>query len=120
MWPIAAAGLVLLLAGASAYAGFGKPIVVTMWPKPYLSFGLAWLGLAGLLVALGTTLIDAGQDALGVVLSLLALGCFVITLLSFFRLPRTLLPGWYRRWLDGGRSPGQVSRWPKFGRGGSS
>ena len=120
MWPIAVAGLVLFLAGASAYEGFGKPIVVTMWPKPYLSFGLAWLGLAGLLMALGSTLIDSGPEALGVVFSLLALVCFGITLLSFFWLPRRLLPGWYRAWVDGGRSIGQVSRWPKFGRGGRS
>ncbi|MDX6247382.1 MAG: hypothetical protein QOF10_742 [Kribbellaceae bacterium] len=120
MWPIAAAGVVLLLVGASAYAGFGKPIVVTMWPKPYLAFGLAWLGLAALLMALGTTLIDSGPEALGVVFSLLALVCFAITLLSFFWLPRRLLPGWYRAWVDGGRSTAQASRWPKFGRGGQS
>ena len=120
MWPIAAAGLVLFLVGASAYAGFGKPIVVTMWPKPYLAFGLAWLGLAGLLTAVGNILIDSGPETLGVVLTVLSLLCFAITLLSFFWLPRRLLPGWYNAWADGGRSMAQASQWPKFGRGGHS
>ena len=120
MWPVAAAGFLLLLVGAAAYAGFGKPIIVTMWPKPYLAFGLAWLGLSGILMSIGGTLIDAGQEVPGVVLSLLALACFVLGLLSFFWLPRQLTPGWYRTWVDGGRSIGQVRQWPRFGRGGRS
>lgn len=120
MWPVAAAGFVMFLAGAGAYAGFGKPIVVTMLPKPYLSFGLAWLGLAGLLISVGSPLIDTGPKVLGVLISLLGLGCAAISLLSFVWLPRLLQPGWYKAWVDGGRSIMEAGRWSKFGRGGRS
>jgi hypothetical protein len=117
MWASVAAGFVLFLAGASAYAGFGKPIIVTMWPKPYLAFGLGWVGLAGLLMGVGSALIDSGPEALGVVFSLFALASFVVFLLSFFWLPRRLRPGWYNTWVDGGHSIREVRQWPKFGRG---
>jgi hypothetical protein len=115
--PAAAAGLVLLLVGASAYAGFGKPIVVTMLPKPYLSFGIGWMGLATMLMAVGAALIDSGPEALGVVIALLGMACFAVFLLSFVWMPRRLLPDWYKTWVDGGRSIVEASQWPKFGRG---
>ncbi|WP_405055892.1 hypothetical protein OG474_24490 [Kribbella sp. NBC_01505] len=120
MWPVAVSGLLLFLAGLSAYAGYGKPIIVTMWPKPYLSFGVAWLGLSALFAAVGNPLMDSGFAIPGTLLILLGLVCFVIMLLSFFWLPRVLLPGWYKNWVDGGRSVLEVSQWPKFGRGGRS
>jgi hypothetical protein len=120
MWPIAAVALLVSLAGASAYAGYGKPIIVTMWPKPYLAFGVAWLGLAGFFSTLGNALMDSGPKVLGALLTVLGLVCFVIMLLSFVWLPRVLLPRWYKTWVDGGRSIVQASQWSKFGRGGRS
>jgi hypothetical protein len=105
------------LAGASAYAGFGKPIVVTMLPTPNLSFGVAWMGPAVWLMSIGSALLDSPLEVVGVVLAVLGLGCHVITLLSFFWMPRRLQPRWYTDWVDGGRSIEQVQRWPQYGRG---
>ena len=117
MWVAAVAGLLLGLVGLGAYLGYAKPIVATGFPTPYLFFGVAWLGLSGVASALAVTLSSAGLEILGLLLGLVAIGCFALTLVSFFWFPRRLQPAWFRGWVDRGRRTEELREWPTWGRG---
>jgi hypothetical protein len=117
MWVAAVAGLPLGLLGLSAYLGYAKPIVAIGFPGPYLCFGGAWFGLSGVVMALAVALSSAGMEILGLLLGLVAFGCFALMLLSFFWLPRRLQPAWYRGWADRGKRIEEAREWPAWGRG---
>lgn len=119
VWLVPLVGLVFLTAGLAAYAGFAKPRIVTMWPKPTLGFGTAWLGAAEILL-FPVAVTNETWRIPSFIVGLFGTVCFFVALMSFFWLPRRLLPRWYVEWVDGGRSIEQVQRWPEFGRGGSA
>lgn len=112
-------GAVFLAVGLAAYAGYAKPRVVTMWPKPTLGFGSAWLGAAGILM-FPTAVANETWKIPAFIVGLFGGLCFVVAMLSFFWLPRRLLPRWYLEWVDGGRSLVELQTWPEYGRGRSS
>jgi hypothetical protein len=102
--------------GSGPYLGYAKPIVATGFPTPYL-FGVAWLGLSAVASAVSLTLLSAGLEFLGLLLGLVAIGCFALTLVSFCWLPRSLQPAWFRGWVDRGRRIEELREWPTWGRG---
>jgi len=117
MWMGAAAGLLLGLAGLSAYLGYAKPIVAIGFPGPYLFFGATWVGPSGVAICLSQLFLEAGYEVPGLLLGLAAFGCFGLMLLSFFWLPRRLQPAWYRGWVDRGKRIEEAREWPTWGRG---
>jgi len=116
MWVAAVAGLPFGLVGLGAYLGFAKPIVAIGFAGPYLFFGSAWFGLSGVVMALAVALSTAGLEILGLLLGLVAFGCFALMLVSFVRFPQRLQPAWYRGWVDRGKRIEEARLWPTWGR----
>lgn len=127
MWVVAVAGAVLLACGLLAYAGVGRGVTLSAFPTPYLFFGLAWWGAAGVLCGVGLMLQDSVGPGLTAPLLLVGIGCFVVALMSFFWLPTKLRPRWFRDWQadqrraqrvrDDAVKPDATPGWRRGGRG---
>jgi hypothetical protein len=109
VWGAIIPGLLLGGGGLLAYRGVIKGVVVNGFPTPYLFFGIAWLGVASLLGGAALAIGEADHGLLisvvYLLLALAAFGCFAITMVSFFWLPRFLLPKWFLDWRDGATPP---------------
>lgn len=93
-WGTLIGAVVFVGVGTAAYAGVARDWVRTLWPTPRLAFAMLWLGLGGLLVAVGTPRLQEPVWAL--LLGLPAALLWVIGIVSLFRMPRFLQPRWYR------------------------
>lgn len=103
MWVPTLLGVLVLGYGIAAYRGVNRRWVLTGWPRPEASFGMAYAGLAFLLVWPMTTLLlsqNAWAVVVGVALALAAGAGLAVMALSLFWLPASLLPRWYRRLRD--------------------
>lgn len=88
-------GVVALILGILSYAGVWRGWAVRAgWTN--LGFLLFYLGLCGVLLAVGTALQSSGATAVASILLLLGMLAAIMTIVSWFWLPRFLLPGWYR------------------------
>jgi hypothetical protein len=114
VWGLVVAGLLLFGVGLLAYLGVIKGVVVNGFPTPYLFFGVAWLGASGVLNAAGLALGESGAGpvvtAVAVLIVLAGIGAFVVAMVSFFWLPRFLLPRWFLEWREGATVPGWSRR----------
>lgn len=93
-WGSVAAAVVFTGVGGASYAGVARDYLRTLWPTPRLAFAMLWLGLGGLLVALGGPSMEEPVWAL--LLGVPAVVLWVVGLVSLFWMPRFLQPRWYR------------------------
>ncbi|MDH2412725.1 hypothetical protein [Nocardioides sp. CER19] len=101
-WGLVGAAMVFVLVGLAAYRGVAKPFWLTLWPRATLGFGLLWGGVAGVLAGLCWPLFTSPVADLLVGIPIVV--GWVLLLLSFFWLPRSLQPEWYREHRDWQRS----------------
>lgn len=104
----------MLAVGVARYRGWRKGgllLVRRFFPGSDTQFfGLAWFGGGGLWVLGGEMLFPDGRPFAA--LRLLGAIPLIIALMSFFWMPRVLLPRWYLAWREAGRPEWEVKdRW---------
>lgn len=102
-------GVAVLAFGIAVFRGRHKTAVLyqsgLVPMRDTVTFGAPWLGLVCLLYTLISVLdrTGGGNQTIVTILSVLAMICFAICIMSMFWLPDFLLPEWYKVWRDHGR-----------------